>query len=122
MDVITTPSSYFNNVLGNQIVNILTECSNQQPKSPIDFIAESLERVHYSSTIHHINALKLHDAPQEEENITRKRKSVPATLYFQNTFGSTLQQAVKDTLTLTPKSPLNFIANHLERFVVELSR
>ena len=113
MDV--TPLSYFNNMLGNKLVNILTECSEQQPNSPLDFIAESLERVHYSNTINHINAM-LHNAHEEEENaIARQPK--PASLYFQNTFGSSLHQAVKDTLNMRPRKPLNFIADHLERFV-----
>ena len=58
----------------------------------------------------------LHNAHQEEENaIARQPK--PASLYFQNTFGSSLHQAVKDTLNMRPRKPLNFIADHLERFV-----
>ena len=112
MDV--TPSSYFHNVLGNLIVDILAECSKKQ-NSPIEFIADSLERAHYSKTLQHINAMMI---DQEDGKKKTESVSMQASLYFQNAFGSYLQQSVKETLYLRSKNPINFIANQLERFVL----
>ena len=104
-EIMSPPSEYFQSYLGKVLVNALVRCASKKPKDPIDYLSYELERCSCSNERMQLRRTKAQ--PQE------------ASLYFRNTFGSSLKQALFEAILMKPENPIAAVAGRLERTHVD---
>ena len=107
-EIMSPPSEYFKSYLGKVLVNSLVRCASKKPKDPIDYLSYELERCSCSNERMQLRRTKAQ--PQE------------ASLYFRNTFGSSLKQALFEAILMKPENPIAAVSGRQEKTHVDALR
>ena len=94
----SSPTEYFERFIGKVLVSALVHCATIKPKYPIEYLSYELERSSSS------NQMKRHG----------KETNTQASLYFRNTFGNSLKQALFEAILMKPENPIAEVAGRLE--------
>lgn len=106
--VMLSPSEYFENCLGKVLVDTLVCCASIKPKNPIEYLSFQIEQRSFSN-----------ERKQHRTEAATKPQPHGASLYFRNTFGSSLKQALFEAILMKPENPIAALAGGLERTYVD---
>ena len=109
--VMSSPPEYFESCLGKVLVDALVRCASIKPQNPIKYLSFQIEQAEQRSFSNERMQVKTEAAtkPQAQE----------ASLYFRNTFGSSLKQALFEAILMKPENPIAAVAGGLERTYVQ---
>ena len=106
--VMSSPPEYFESCLGKVLVDALVRCASIKPENPIEYLSFQIEHRSFSN-----------EWMQHRTEAATKPQPHEASLYFRNTFGSSLKQALFEAILMKPENPIAAVAGGLERTYVQ---
>ena len=108
----SSPIEYFESCIVKVLVSALVHCAKIKPKNPIEYLSYEIERSSSSN-----NQKRRHG----------KETKTQASLYFRNTFGNSLKQALFEAILMKPGNPIAEVAvklegNYLEETALQAQR